>query len=170
MSRSNREDVASSNGLSHKDLNTIRITLEWGTAGVSVPQTCFEPAKENGPIHEKAAKKGHAGSAGLGNASNLDYKPMISSSFELADDIKPSVFIFRYAPEDWLQAREVIRPKNPTSQKRDRDSSPDVIDIDELESDDDDVIIVKHMAPVPLVTATKRRKIKAEDNVKPELE
>ncbi|KAG9120045.1 hypothetical protein FRC07_004626 [Ceratobasidium sp. 392] len=165
-----REDVAPSKGSSHKDLNTIRATLQWGTAGTSIPQTHFEAPKENGPIHEKAAKKGHAGAAGLGNSSSLVNKPMQVTFFRPVDDRKSLVFVFHYAPEDWLQARGIIPSRNPTSKKRDRDSSPDVIDIDELESDDDDVIIVKHMAPVPSAMVAKRRKIKAEDDIKPELE
>jgi hypothetical protein len=63
---------------------------------------------------------------------------------------------------EWLRAREIITsaeslsPRLDATQKRARDSTPDIIDIDELKSDDDDIVIVKHMvcllAFVPLLT------------------
>ncbi|KAG9102097.1 hypothetical protein FRC07_010259, partial [Ceratobasidium sp. 392] len=61
--------------------------------------------------------------------------------------------------------REII-----PSLKRERDIILGLIAIDKLEADDDEVVIVKHIAPPPLVPATKRRKIKNEDDAKPKLE
>ncbi|KAG9103954.1 hypothetical protein FRC06_006739 [Ceratobasidium sp. 370] len=160
-----REDIASSAEGSQNDLNVIRVTLQQGIASLPIPQTRFTMPKENGPVHEKAAKKGHAGSAGLGNASSIGYNPRWSL-FAPETGIAPSVFIFRYAPEDWLQARGII----PSSQKRGRDITPDVIDIDDLETDDDEIVVVKHLVPVPKEPNNKRRKIKSEDDAKPKLE
>ncbi|KAG8709684.1 hypothetical protein FRC09_000523 [Ceratobasidium sp. 395] len=159
-----KEDIAPSKGSPQKDLNTIRVTFEWGEAGIVQPQTNFWVPKENGPIHEKVAKKGHSGSAGLGSASSLQYSPTVVSFFEPARDIQPVVFVFRYAPEDWLQAQGIIPPKNLLTQKRDRDATPDIIDIDNLETDDEDVTLVKHL--VPANTSSKRQKVKDESETK----
>ncbi|KAG8695872.1 hypothetical protein FRC08_007505 [Ceratobasidium sp. 394] len=164
-----REDIAPSTGGSQKDLNVIRVKLEHGTAGESYPQTSFTTPKDNGPIHEKVAKKGHAGSAGLGKPSNLNYNPTVVN-FTPTNGIEPSVFVFRYAPEDWLQARGIIPSKPSSSHKRDRDSSSDIIDIDDLETDDDDVVVVKHLVPASSEPSSKRRKIKSEDDAKTKLE
>ncbi|KAG8742131.1 hypothetical protein FRC10_002001 [Ceratobasidium sp. 414] len=130
--------------------------------------TNFTLPKENGPIHEKAAKKGHSGSVGLGGTTNIDRRPF-TCSFEPALGSEPVVFIFRYAPEDWLHARGII-PDEYLSQKRDRDVTPDVIDIDDLETDDDDVIVVKHLVPAPVTPGNKRQKIEHDDDAKPQLE
>lgn len=56
---------------------------------------------------------------------------------------------------DWLQAREIIpssqqggsssSPEPQSSKKRTRSATPDAIDLDDLETDDDEIIIVKHM-------------------------
>ncbi|KAG9121315.1 hypothetical protein FRC07_002757 [Ceratobasidium sp. 392] len=159
------EAVAPSNGSSQKDLNIIQVKLLWGTAGVPTPQTYFEVPKENGPIHEKAAKKGHTASAGLGNSSNLECKPTCRH-FEPSNLIEPLVFIFRYAPEDWLQAQGIMPSKTLSSQKRGRDPTPDIIDIDDLESDDDSVIVAKYLVPVTTSSSNKRQKVKDQDQVK----
>ncbi|KAG8696533.1 hypothetical protein FRC09_008407 [Ceratobasidium sp. 395] len=163
-----REDVAPS-GPPRDDLNTIRLIFRWGRAGKRVTKTNFVRFRENGPIHEKAAKKGHAGSAGLGSSTSIDYKPQ-TTTFEPTTGLESVTFTFRYAPEDWLQARGIISPENP-SQKRENSTTPDVIDIDDLESEDDhDVMIVKHLIPAPVAPSMKRQKIKDEDDVKPKLE
>ncbi|KAG9099845.1 hypothetical protein FS749_000241 [Ceratobasidium sp. UAMH 11750] len=164
-----KEEIAPSTQGSQKDLNVIRVELQPGVAGASYPQTNFTAPKENGPIHEKVAKKGHAGSAGLGNTSNLGYSPT-SAHFTPMTSIAPSVFLFRYAPEDWLQARGIIPSKTSSSQKRDREASSDVIDIDDLETDDDDVVVVKHLVPASGESSNKRRKLKSEDDAKTKLE
>ncbi|KAG8736369.1 hypothetical protein FRC10_009394 [Ceratobasidium sp. 414] len=164
-----REDIASTKG-SQQDLNVIRVTLRWGIAGMSTPQTQFTTPKENGPIHEKAAKKGHTGSAGLGNTTSINYSPRLGL-FAPDTGIGPLVFVFCYAPEDWLQARGIVPSKTPSSRKRDRDTTPDVIDIDDLETDDDDdVVVVKHLVPAPAESSGKRRRIKDENDAKPKLE
>ncbi|KAG8771469.1 hypothetical protein FRC12_003594 [Ceratobasidium sp. 428] len=180
---SDREDIAPSNGSAQKDLNTIRVTFEWGKVGASQPQTNFWVPNENGPIHEKVAKKGHSGSTGLGGASAL-HRPPTVVSFEPTHDIQPLVFVFRYAPEglslglwsfkrlqfrlvDWLQAQGIIPDKNPSTQKRDRDASPDIIDIDDLETDDEEITLVKHL--VPANTSNKRQKVKDENETKVKL-
>ncbi|KAG9093738.1 hypothetical protein FS749_013832 [Ceratobasidium sp. UAMH 11750] len=138
-----QEDIAPSHGGPREDLNVIRLTFRWGFAGQTKIRTSFPLPKENGPIHEKAAKKGHTGSAGLGSITSIKHQPR-SCAFEPDPELDPVVFIFRYAPEDWLQARGII-PDEHSSQKRDRDATPDIIDIDDLETDDDDVMVVKHL-------------------------
>jgi hypothetical protein len=162
-----KEDVAPFNQELQKELNTIRVLLQWGHVGAAKRRTYFLVPKENGPIHEKAAKKGHAGSAGLGSTVAIDLQP-IQCDFTPEPTLEPLVFIFRYASlgeqkvletlpvtkqhvTDWLQAREIIPPaetvlpKLDATRKRARDSTPDIIDVDELETDDDDVVIIKHM-------------------------
>ncbi|KAG8709685.1 hypothetical protein FRC09_000524 [Ceratobasidium sp. 395] len=161
-----REDIASSKGSSQTDLNTIRVTFKWVKTGVSRPKTSFWVPKENGPIHEKVAKKGHSGSAGLGSTSSLQRPPTVTR-FEPIYGIQPLVFVFRYAPEGWLQAQGIMPAKNPLTQKRDRDATPDIIDIDDLETDDEDVALVKHL--VPANTSNKRPKVKDENETKPKL-
>ncbi|KAG8771468.1 hypothetical protein FRC12_003593 [Ceratobasidium sp. 428] len=161
-----REDIAPSKGSPQKDLNTIRVTFEWGKAGIVKPQTDFWVPKENGPIHEKVAKKGHSGSAGLGSTSSLQSPPTVVN-FEPARDIPTVVFVFRYAPEDWLQAQGIMPHGKPSTQKRDRDATPDIIDIDDLETDDEDVTLVKHL--VPANASNKRQKLKEENETKAKL-
>ncbi|KAG8696502.1 hypothetical protein FRC09_008473 [Ceratobasidium sp. 395] len=165
-----REDIAPSGGLSQDDLNSIRVTFEWGHAGEEARTTDFVIPEENKPMHEKAAKKGHSGSAGLGGTANLTSESL-TCDFKPSDEIKPIVFVFRYGPEDWLQAREIIPPENPPSLKREYSNTPDIIDVDDLEVEDDqDIMIVKHLVPAPVVSNVKRRKIKDEDDVKLKLE
>ncbi|KAG8721678.1 hypothetical protein FRC08_011087 [Ceratobasidium sp. 394] len=165
-----REDIAPSKGKSQEELNSIRLTFTWGRVTKIQPTNISIP-KESKIIHEKAAKKGHAGSAGLGDAIKIpDHQPT-EAKFESVPWAKPVVFIFRYGPEEWLQARGIIPCGNSTSLKRERDPTPDLIDIDDLESDDDDgVTIVKHLVPVTVAPSNKRRKIKGEPNIKPEPE
>lgn len=87
-------------------LNTIRLQLSWGSCGELVaPRTDFKEIKDIGPINERAAKKGHTGSAQLGRtiiapASNrCMFHPHLKS--------KPVVFIFRYASRG-----KQFRPQN----------------------------------------------------------
>ncbi|KAG8721677.1 hypothetical protein FRC08_011086 [Ceratobasidium sp. 394] len=163
-----QEDIAPSHDGPRDDLNVIRLTFRWGFAGQTKIRTSFPLPKENGPIHEKAAKKGHTGSAGLGSTTSIKGQPR-SCPFEPDPELDPVVFIFRYAPEDWLQARGIISDEH-SSQKRDRDATPDIIDIDDLETDDDDVMVVKHLIPAPVAPSNKRRKIQDKDDTKPSLE
>ncbi|KAG9120044.1 hypothetical protein FRC07_004625 [Ceratobasidium sp. 392] len=151
------------------ELNTIRLHFYWVYEGKWRPKTAFSIPRAHGPINEKVAKKGHAGSAGLGDTTTAIGGRYATCSIRLVAGVKPIKFIFHYAPEDWLQAREIV-PLTSSSLKRERSTTPDVIDIDDLETDDDEVTIVKHMAPVPLAPASKRRKIKNEDDTKPKPE
>ncbi|KAG8742130.1 hypothetical protein FRC10_002000 [Ceratobasidium sp. 414] len=166
-----REDIAPSTGGLQEELNSIRLTITRGRVTQLGPKKDFTVPKENKTIHEKVAKKGHEGSVGLGDTVKINYQPMVAVGFEPVRGVKPVVFIFRYGPEEWLQARGIIPCENPTSLKRERDPTPDLIDIDDLESDDDDgVTIVKHLVPVAVAPSNKRRKIKGEPDIKPELE
>ncbi|KAG8709682.1 hypothetical protein FRC09_000521 [Ceratobasidium sp. 395] len=151
------------------ELNTICLKLQWGHESQLRQQNSFFVPKEHGPIHEKMAKKGHAGSAGLGSVTTTAIGSRLTCNFRPAFELKPLKFIFHYAPQDWLQAREIIPQARP-SVKRERDTTPEVIDIEELETDDDEVVIVKHMAPVPLVPVKKRQRLESENDVKPKLE
>ncbi|KAF8599288.1 hypothetical protein BDV93DRAFT_547007 [Ceratobasidium sp. AG-I] len=163
----------------YEDLNTIRLKLRWGTGIRTAKSTCNEPLKPK-PIHERMAKKGHSGSAELSAPIDRPRRARYNVDFTPEPDLEPLVFIFRYAPEDWLQAREIIPPsqlsKNSSSpepktfKKRARSSTPDIIDIDDLETDDDEVILVKHMAPVVTPPNKRRRKAKDEQDIKPKLE
>ncbi|KAG8696503.1 hypothetical protein FRC09_008474 [Ceratobasidium sp. 395] len=183
-----REDVAPSSGPPREELNTIRLEFLWGRAGETTTRTNFTCPKEGGPIHEKAAKKGHTGSAGLGSITAIDYKPK-AIHFTPSTIFKPVVFVFRYAPEGWLQARDIMPSENSLSLNREHNITPDVIDVDDLEVEDDhDIMIVKHLArpfafcpalesnfnvpqiPAPVAPSAKRRKIKDEDDTKPKLE
>ncbi|KAG8748181.1 hypothetical protein FRC12_013906 [Ceratobasidium sp. 428] len=164
-----REDVAPSLGVRQEDLNAIRLTFLFGRAGSTTTRTEFRPPKENGPIHEKAAKKGHAGSAGLGSTKSISYTPT-ACTFRPEASIEPIVFIFRYAPEDWLQARGIIPSENTSQLKRERSATPDVIDVDDLEIEDDEVMIIKHLVPASMpMFSNKKRRLKEEEDVKPNL-
>ncbi|QRV76796.1 hypothetical protein RhiJN_04811 [Ceratobasidium sp. AG-Ba] len=160
-----REDIASSKKRPRKDLNTIRVTLEWGLAGNERLQRQFKHSRENGPIHKKAAKNGHAGSVGLGKLVEIDYTPT-STSFK-PSQTKPVVFIFRYGPKDWLLARGIIASEK--SQKRVRDGTPELVDVDGLETDDDEITVVRHMIPVPVTSTHKRPKTRHE-GIQPKVE
>ncbi|QRV76797.1 hypothetical protein RhiJN_04812 [Ceratobasidium sp. AG-Ba] len=146
-----REEIASSKE-KKQDLNSIRVKLQWGSAGESRLRTQFNVPKENGPIHEKAAKKGHTGAAGLGKATQINYKPTTTSW------------------KNWLQARGIIPCENPLPVKREREYTPEIVDIDELDTDDDEITIVKHLVPAPTVQSNKRRKVTDEEIVKPKPE
>ncbi|CAE6472668.1 unnamed protein product [Rhizoctonia solani] len=159
-----------------KRLNTIQVDFVWGRGGQPKPKKHFEEYKDIGPIHEKAAKKGHAGAAKLGKtvstnrATRCDFRPNNS--------IKQATFIFRYAPEDWLRAREIIaglpEPDSQNSgsaQKRPRSRTPEVINVDDFDTDDDDIQFIKHLVPASIIsnkrqhTVTQERtvQLKAED-------
>lgn len=163
-------------GFAQEDLNTIQAELVWGRAENFRPVLAedYHDPEVIGPINEKQAKKGHASSAELGTSIEFE-KPEETFDFTREPDVEPSLFIFRYAPQDWLLAQEIMPrseshelvPK--TGQKRARDNSPEIIDIDDIETDDDDIIIVKHMIPAPVVPKQKRHKahaqLKAEEDV-----
>ncbi|KAG8688389.1 hypothetical protein FRC11_005502 [Ceratobasidium sp. 423] len=149
-----------------KDLNTIKLIFDWGREGKPKPPRSFYDPRELGPIHEKAAKKGHSGAAKLGKT--ITVRPNSSTiPFTGSENIKPVTFVFCYAPEDWLQARDIIprspEPESQRPQKRARSTTPDVVDVDELETDDDEIQIVKHMIPAP-ATGNKRKRTEGREN------
>ncbi|KAF8689759.1 hypothetical protein RHS03_09039, partial [Rhizoctonia solani] len=156
-----------------ESMNTIKLTLHWGQQSKSRPTRSFCKPQELAPVHEKAAKKGHSGAAKLGKTVVFDSTAEGSVTFEPSKSIKPLNFVFCYAPEDWLRAREIIpHSPEPDSQdnqstlKRERSATPEIIDIDELETDDDEIQIIKHMIPAPV--ANKRQRTTGEkDNVRP---
>jgi hypothetical protein len=83
------------------NLNTIRVEFIWGRRGISKPGSHFINPKDIGPIHERAAKKGHAGSAGLGKT--VTAPPVYQAKFDPEPNIKPRTFIFRYGSQGmWL--------------------------------------------------------------------
>lgn len=174
-----KEDGVQSNNVLLDNLNTIRVELRWGRGGTFTPRTTASNIKEVGPIHERAAKKGHSGSVQLGKTISIQ---AYTCTFDNEPDIKPGIFVFRYASRDWLQAREIIpcspkpecslklkgspKPESPgcrNTQKRAHSSSPEIIDIDDLETDDDEIVFVKHMVPAPSNSPNKKRKLKDED-------
>ncbi|KAL5640714.1 hypothetical protein ACGC1H_001258 [Rhizoctonia solani] len=159
-----------------KDLNTIKLKLSWGHQGESVPYAHSAP-QEIGTIHEKAAKKGHSGAAKLGKVISV---PTVSTTvgFTPAETIALVTFVFNYAPEGWLRARDIIPrdSQEPESQdnrrnilKRERSTTPDIIDIDDLETDDDEIQIIKHMVPAS-VANNKRQRVDRRDAAKPKNE
>ncbi|KAG9127061.1 hypothetical protein FRC07_000848 [Ceratobasidium sp. 392] len=172
-----QEEVASSHNGPQTDLNVIRLTFEWGHSYGGRVTTSFALPKENGPIHEKVAKKGHVGSVGLGSTTSIDYQ-LRSCNFKPELGFKPLTFLFRYAPEDWLQAREIIPSEDSSSNavKRERSTTPDVIDLDELEIDDDDIVVIKHLVPAGGLPSKKRQKVQdkrrevEDEDTKPKLE
>ncbi|QRV91643.1 hypothetical protein RhiJN_19661 [Ceratobasidium sp. AG-Ba] len=165
-----KEEDLSSHSNNLQDLNIVQIRFQWGLDSEPRARTEYAVPKELGPIHEKAAKKGHAGSAGLGNTTIALPGHSTICQFIPAPEFEPLVFRFRYAPEDWLQARGIIESSSSSSLKRGREDSAEVIDIDDLETDDDEIQIVKHLAPVPTTTVHKRQKVKSEGDTKPKPE
>ncbi|KAF8599293.1 hypothetical protein BDV93DRAFT_609407 [Ceratobasidium sp. AG-I] len=170
------EDIAPLSREVQKDLNAIRVELNWGHIGQPTPLLC-DDIPDAKPLHEKMAKKGHSGSAELGKPTAK--QPNGWSNFKLDPNVRSLTFVFRYASQDWLQAREITpysqqsrsssTPERGTK-KRPRSATPDVIDIDDLETDDDEIVVVKHLIPAPVVQKKKPRRVKDEDGVRPKLE
>ncbi|QRV76816.1 hypothetical protein RhiJN_04831 [Ceratobasidium sp. AG-Ba] len=162
------EDLPSHNN-SPQDLNIIQVRFQWGLDSEIRARTEYIVPQELGPIHEKAAKKGHAGSAALGNTITIPGNST-TCRFLPSPGLESLVFRFRYAPEDWLQAQGIIQCAGPSSRKRGREDSEEVIDIDDIETDDDEIQIVKHLAPVSTTPVYKRQKVKPEGDTKPKPE
>ncbi|CAE6436440.1 unnamed protein product [Rhizoctonia solani] len=145
-----------------KRLNTIQVDFVWGRGGDSKSKTRFEEHKEIGPIHEKTAKKGHIGAAKLGRTVSISRATCCT--FRPQKGKKQATFVFCYAPEDWLRAREIIPAtpepvsQNPRGvQKRNRSNAAEPVDVDELETDDDEIQFVKHLIPVPIASSKRQR-------------
>ncbi|CAE6444005.1 unnamed protein product [Rhizoctonia solani] len=155
-----REDAARPSDAQLYYLNTIVARFNWGLIGTAQPALDFSVPQEAAPLNEKSVKKGHSGSAGLGRAVARAQLPNHMCTFSPSAAANPVMFVFRYAPRDWLKARDIIPPSpqpSPSPQikpKRERSFDSDVIDIDDLLTDDE-VVVEKHMVPAP---ATSRKK------------
>ncbi|CAE7176935.1 unnamed protein product [Rhizoctonia solani] len=143
-----------------ENLNTIKFMLEWGRRGRSSRAEFCTP-QEIGPIPETKMKKGHPGAAKLGEAISVPAVSM-SYNFKVCDGIQPITFVFRYAPEDWLRAQGIVK-SDPGAKdhgnigvKKRAYSTLDVIDVDELETDDE-VEFVKHMVPASIINTSNKR-------------
>ncbi|CAE6526094.1 unnamed protein product [Rhizoctonia solani] len=157
-----------------KRLNTIQVGFVWGRGGDSRSKTRFEMHEDIGPIHEKTAKKGHAGAAKLGKTVPID--KATRCNFYPNKTIKKVKFVFCYAPEDWLRAREIImdtpEPDSQNSQrtqKRACSNTSETVDVDELDTDDDEIQFIKHLIPVPIANK-KQRTTTRERTVQPKVE
>ncbi|CAE6532654.1 unnamed protein product [Rhizoctonia solani] len=149
-------------------LNTIKLVVDWGYGSPPVPRETFPAPQEVGPVHERAVKKGHDGAAQLG--TEISVPPSTDGVvFTSSKEIKPITFTFCYASENWLRARDII-PCSRESDSQDRDgrtlkcersATLDIIDIDDLETDDE-VHIIKHVAPASATSSKKQRTLKGK--------
>ncbi|CAE6427872.1 unnamed protein product [Rhizoctonia solani] len=118
------DDLSSPDDPRLSELNTIRILLDW--VYVTEERAKHQPSAAPpglGPIHEKAAKKAHGDSAGLGAV-----RPSAARQWYTTQSIgmKKTMLVFHYAPEDWLMAKKIItsplnlklRPPSPTIPSR----------------------------------------------------
>ncbi|KAH7330746.1 hypothetical protein B0J17DRAFT_679447 [Rhizoctonia solani] len=167
-----REDAAKPSDTQLQCLNTISVKFIWGTIGRSYPVLDYIVPQEVVSLNEKSVKKGHSGSAGLGRAVARAQLSNQRCKFSPSTGTEPTLFVFRYAPRDWLKARDIIpqspRP-SPSPQlkpKRERSFSSDVIDIDDLHTDEDEIVTVKHMIPASTAPRKKQRRVKHEPDVK----
>ncbi|CAE6532668.1 unnamed protein product [Rhizoctonia solani] len=140
------------------ELNTIKVRFAWGHQE-AMPERAelFNDPTEAAPIHETEAKfmQGRSGYS--------------FCDFRSEDDAKSTIFIFRYASRDWLQAQDIIerRPRvtGPSSPriipnlKRRRSITPEAIVTTGLETkdDDDDIVFVKHVIPAKAFPRKKKR-------------
>ncbi|KAG8731282.1 hypothetical protein FRC11_004577 [Ceratobasidium sp. 423] len=156
-------------------LNTIAATFAWGVQG-ELQLSEYRTPEELPPINEKSVKNGHSGSAGLGKTIERSQMAPYSCNFYSLIGLKPTTFVFRYAPRDWLQARGIIpyspRPSpNPQIKpKRKRSFSSDVIDTDDLHTDDEGAFAAKRPVPAPIAARKKQRTVKREAGVKSEVQ
>ncbi|CAE6472659.1 unnamed protein product [Rhizoctonia solani] len=167
-----REDAAKPSDAQLQYLNTVRVKFIWGTIGGSQPVVNYNVPQEVVSLNEKSVKKGHSGSAGLGRTMERAQLSNRRSKFISSARAEPTTFVFRYAPRDWLKARDVI-PQSPQPSpspqlkpKRERSFDSDVIDIDDLHTDDDEIVTVKHMIPASTAPRKKQRTVKREPVVK----
>ncbi|CAE6418798.1 unnamed protein product [Rhizoctonia solani] len=153
-----RDDVPTLSNSQLNYLNTIVATFVWGIRGMPQVMHYTNPG-ELAPIHEKSVKNGHS----------YGFYPDVT--------LNPTIFIFRYAPRDWLQARDIIplpprilaRPQ--LGPKRQRSFSSDVIDIGELQTNDEDTVTSKRLIPASVAPRKRQRAEKYEESdVKPKVE
>ncbi|KAG8714272.1 hypothetical protein FRC11_009091 [Ceratobasidium sp. 423] len=173
-----QDDIAPPDGPGRELMGTIQVTLAWVKYGKT--RRRYEPYRaheEPGFVHERAVKKGHLGAATLGAPVP---KGRSSGRIREREDagFPKVVFLFRYGPRDWLEAKDIIAtdhhpatqdatPKTATeSVKKEREPittrsipeslrpdsnttrqgrdgrQPDIIDVDELDTDSDSDVIV----------------------------
>ncbi|KAB5592003.1 hypothetical protein CTheo_4527 [Ceratobasidium theobromae] len=87
------------------ELNTIRLVLDWVYVVGEREFRQSNAPSSLGPIHEKAAKKAHGDSAGLGDLRSSTARQWYSTQ---SIGMKKTVLVFHYAPEDWLLAKKII--------------------------------------------------------------
>ncbi|CAE6418806.1 unnamed protein product [Rhizoctonia solani] len=144
-----REDATKPSRMQLQYLNTIAAQFTWGSVSAIRPHSDYSVPPDAVPLNEKSIKKGHSGSAELGKTVTRAKLPTRGCIFHANPDVKPAKFVFRYASRDWLKARDIIPPSPQTSPsrvkpKRKRSFGSDVIDIDDLSTDDE-----KPMLPAP---------------------
>ncbi|KEP54982.1 hypothetical protein V565_009720 [Rhizoctonia solani 123E] len=156
-----REGAAKPSSKELHYLNTIVAKFTWGLIDAVRSASKYSVPQEVAPLDEKSVKKGHSGSAELGKTVTRAQLPNEMCTFHSSSTAKPTRFVFRYAPLDWLKARGIIplspRP-SPSSQikpKRERSFDSDVIDIDDLPTDDE-----TPMLPAPAASRKKQRTMK----------
>ncbi|CAE6405024.1 unnamed protein product [Rhizoctonia solani] len=155
------DDCSSTDRSLLKSLNTIKLIFDWGSKGKLKLKKTFRAPRELGPVHEKEAKKGHSGAAKLGRTISVSSAPR-NVDFQRSKSIEPVTFVFCYGPEEWLRARDIIphvpEPETYGGLKRERSATPEIVDVDQLETDDDEIQIIKHMVPAS-TSYNKKQKI-----------
>ncbi|CAE6381412.1 unnamed protein product, partial [Rhizoctonia solani] len=118
-----RDDLASPEDPRRELMGTIQVTLSWVKYGKTRPR--YEPyhtLEEPGFVHERAVKKGHPGAATLGAPV---HKVSSGRVRDRQDAGFPKVlFLFRYGPRDWLEAKDIIPTERPPTTQ---DSKPKLI-------------------------------------------
>ncbi|CCO30715.1 hypothetical protein BN14_04745 [Rhizoctonia solani AG-1 IB] len=111
------DDESSSSGLTNtQDLNTIRLRFEYVTF-LEYTTTPPPPPKTRGAIHETVAKATTGDSAGLGDPAPSPQRRWCKT--EKVSGLSPVLFVFHYAPLEWLLAKGVVSgPKPRSSEKR----------------------------------------------------
>ncbi|KAF8717775.1 hypothetical protein RHS02_09479, partial [Rhizoctonia solani] len=111
------DDKSSSSNLTNaEDLNTIRLRFEYVTF-LEYTTTPPSPPRTRGAIHETIAKTATGDSAGLGDPTPSPQRRWCKT--EKVPGLAPVLFIFHYAPYEWLLARGIVSGPNPRSpQKR----------------------------------------------------
>ncbi|KAH7337001.1 hypothetical protein B0J17DRAFT_665790 [Rhizoctonia solani] len=173
-----REDLALPDDPGRELLATVQVTLFWVKYGKKQRRHKPYPTPEEPRfVHERAVKKGHLGVVTLGAPVRTSHSGGCIREKEDAGFPKV-IFLFRYGPRDWLEAKDIIiterhlvtkdsKPK-PTARiaKKERETTTtqsipdtlrsqashtsreqggeqsDVIDIDDLESDNGSDVVV----------------------------
>ncbi|CAE6415719.1 unnamed protein product [Rhizoctonia solani] len=166
------DDESSSSNLTNLDnLNTIRIAFEYVTfIGYTMdPPT---PPKSRGAIHEKIAKAAPGVSVGLGDPIPAPSRRWCKT--EKVPGLDRVVFVFHYAPYEWLLAKEIVsgpRPESPekrksperrttnvppsTPRKRKHTLQEPIVYLSDSDSDSDVVVVDEGIAETPKATRNK---------------